>query len=298
MRLTVKKILPAACILLVILMPVSCCVKNSKEKSSECSTVYPVVMVHGIAFRDSTMGFKYWGDIPEQLEKHGAKVYLGKQDAYGSIASNAVQLKKNILRVLEKTGDGKVNIIAHSRGGIEARYMITKLGMADKVASLTTVSTPHRGSIMADIILNRIKDKKKAGYIIDLYSKIIGDRHPDCIKAGLELTVEYMGKFNLEVPDMQGVYYQSYGSVISSSYPNPLWVALYETMKKTDGENDGVVSETSCRWGNFRGLVTCKGKPFVSHSDIIGMHMLTGEYCFDAPEFYIQVVSDLRAAGY
>ena len=38
----------------------------------------------------------------------------------------------------------KVNIIAHSKGGLDARYMISKLNMGEYVASLTMISSPHR----------------------------------------------------------------------------------------------------------------------------------------------------------
>jgi len=80
-----------------------------------------------------------------------------------------------------------------------------------------------------------------------------------------------MREFNNKYPDVQGVYYQSFGSVISSDFPNLVWVKMYETVKEYEGENGGLVSESSCKWGNFRGPVYCDGKPLVSHSDIIGM---------------------------
>ena len=55
--------------------------------------------------------------------------------------------------MLEKTSAEKVNIIAHSRGGLEARYVIGALGMENAVASLTTMATPHAGSKTMNIAL-------------------------------------------------------------------------------------------------------------------------------------------------
>src|SRR5436190_277798 len=52
--------------------------------------------------------------------------------------------------------DGKVIIIAHSMGGLDARYMISRLGMADRVAALVTLSTPHHGSPYADWCLKNL----------------------------------------------------------------------------------------------------------------------------------------------
>ena len=78
------------------------------------------------------------------LEKEGYKVYVADTDGFGSVENNAEQLKSFIERVLSETGAEKVNIIAHSKGGLDAKYMITKLYMEDKIASLTTLCTPHK----------------------------------------------------------------------------------------------------------------------------------------------------------
>ena len=45
---------------------------------------------------------------------------------------------------------GPVHILAHSLGGLDSRYMISKLDMAERVLSLTTLGTPHRGTTFAD----------------------------------------------------------------------------------------------------------------------------------------------------
>src|SRR5205814_1408651 len=45
---------------------------------------------------------------------------------------------------------GPVHVIGHSMGGLDARFMVAKLGMETRVLSLTTVGTPHRGSPFAD----------------------------------------------------------------------------------------------------------------------------------------------------
>ena len=66
----------------------------------------------------------YWGRIPDTLRERGATVYLGGQDAWGTVAGNAEQLRKTVLRILECEQCEKINIIAHSKGGLEARYLI------------------------------------------------------------------------------------------------------------------------------------------------------------------------------
>ena len=103
---------------------------------------YPVLLVHGMGFRDRKV-FCYWGRIPKLLEDMGCKVFFGHQDATADIATNGAHLAKRIDEILEETGAERVNIIAHSKGGLDCRYAISEFGLAPLVASLTTVSTPQ-----------------------------------------------------------------------------------------------------------------------------------------------------------
>ncbi|MBP7584191.1 MAG: hypothetical protein KBA61_09175 [Spirochaetes bacterium] len=263
-----------------------------------CRTKYPVVFVHGIAFRDRTVLARYWGDSVDYIKKSGGRAYYGGQDAFGTIQENAAALKKRIMEIIDTTGCGKVNIIAHSRGGLESRYMISKLGMDGHVASLTTIATPHRGSVMADVIMKRLEPGSYLADAVDFYARVIGDRKPESYNAGMDLTVERMKKFNADVPDSKNTYYQSYAACIDNAFPNPLWKRMYSIMKKYEGENDGLVSVESAKWGEYRGMVDCRGKKLVSHADIIGMHLITGSFCFKAPEFYVNLVHELKIKGY
>ena len=115
------------------------------------SSKYPIILVHGIAAKQLRI-LNAFGQIGEELKKEGYTVYISDNDGFGSVENNAEQLKRFIEKVLKDTGAEKVNIIAHSKGGLDSKYMITKLGMEDKVASLTTLCTPHKGSIIASKI--------------------------------------------------------------------------------------------------------------------------------------------------
>ena len=285
-------------VLLVFAVIFPGCMSTCRQESSYCATKYPVLLVHGIAFRDKIFFIRYWGSITEYLSRRGAVVFTGGQEALGTIENNATALKKKVNEILDKTGAEKVNIIAHSRGGLEARYMISMLGMGEKVASLTTLSTPHRGSSMADYVIKRIGDKKVIASIIDFYAKVIGDKNPESLNAGKELTTGNMKLYNEKVKDSHMVYYQSYISTIDKNFANPLWRAMYNIMEKKEGPNDGLVSVKSAKWGTFRGSVTCGGKPLVTHADIVGMHFLSGEFCFNADEFVAGIVHELKVKGF
>ena len=117
---------------------------------------YPVLLVHGMGFRDD-QPIGYWGRIPRVLESAGCRIFYGNQDSNASIETNGAHLARRIDEILAETGAEKVNIIAHSKGGLDARYAISTLGMGDRVASLTTMSTPHHGSKTVDLLL-RVPD--------------------------------------------------------------------------------------------------------------------------------------------
>ena len=135
-------------------------IKRNKERADKkvCQTKYPLVLVHGVFFRDSKR-FNYWGRIPKELEKNGATIYYGGQQSALGIVKSGEELAQTIRSVIESTGAEKVNIIAHSKGGLDSRYAITKLGMDKYVASLTTVNTPHRGCVFAEWLLGHAPEK-------------------------------------------------------------------------------------------------------------------------------------------
>src|SRR5713226_501622 len=57
-------------------------------------------------------------------------------------------------------GDGvRAHIIGHSAGGLDARYLAAPppgLGRGNKVASITTIATPHHGSVIADLLADPV----------------------------------------------------------------------------------------------------------------------------------------------
>lgn len=97
----------------------------------DCSTRYPILLVHGTGFRDwKRLG--YWGRIPELLRRRGAAVYFGHQDGWATVEENARYLARRVDEILAETGSEKLNLIAHSKGGLDARYLISSLGYGNR----------------------------------------------------------------------------------------------------------------------------------------------------------------------
>ncbi|MBR5645576.1 MAG: hypothetical protein IKX23_02930 [Treponema sp.] len=264
-----------------------------------CKTKYPILMVHGIFFRDFKR-FNYWGRIPGELIKNGAQIFYGNQESARPVKDTALEVKNRILDILKETGAKKVNIIAHSKGGLDSRYAISILGMEKYVASLTTINTPHRGTEFAEYLLEKIPEKQKQ-LIATTYNKLIlklGDKNPDLIAAAQDLTGKFCRQFNKKVLDSKKVYYQSVGSKLNLPTGGrfPLNFSYY-LVNEFDGANDGLVGEYSCSWGEKFQFLTTYGKRGISHGDMIDLNRENFDG-FDVQEFFVQLVSDLREKGF
>ncbi|PNV59678.1 alpha/beta hydrolase [Clostridium sp. chh4-2] len=262
-----------------------------------CQTKYPLLLVHGVGFRDFHY-FNYWGRIPRELVRNGAKVYYGHQEAWGTVESNGEILKEKILEILEETGCEKVNIIAHSKGGLDSRYVISGLKMAPYIASLTTINTPHRGSKLVDF-LKKLPDKvyRTICGMIDKYFGRLGDVKPNAYVASYQLSERYAKEFNEKYPDAEGVYYQSYASLMRCGFSSKLLCIPYWILKKLDAPSDGLVTVKSAEWTNFRGVIKNTYMRGISHGDMID---LTREDYreFHVLEFYIQLTEELARMGF
>jgi triacylglycerol lipase len=112
------------------------------KTDTRCKTRYPLLLVHGTGSIDPM----HWGRIPEVLIQNGAEVFFGQQDSWADIETKAKGIAQRINEIITQTHADKVNIIAHSKGGLEARMAASSPGIHDRIASITTVATPHYGS--------------------------------------------------------------------------------------------------------------------------------------------------------
>jgi triacylglycerol lipase len=273
--------------------------ESAAAKLDYCDTRYPVILVSGLGFQDQNSIINYWGRVPDFLKAHGCEVYTAYQDAFNSHVDNAIKLKYRVLDILERTGKEKINILGHSKGGIESRYMTSRLGMEMKVASLTTLGSPHQGSGIADIVVGRVPIPRIVlGRLINIYGRLMGDKRPDSLRAAVQLTRLAMENFNKDVPDVPEVYYQSYASHVNRAYPSVLWRTLAGILHSLDGNNDGLVSIESSKWGEYRGLIASEKYPSISHGDMIGLTQFGGLKEFNAHWFIAHLVHDLKSKGF
>jgi triacylglycerol lipase len=290
-------------------------IDGTTSSGTSCATRYPILLVHGVALADSTLGFHYFGRIPNYLRSRGAKVEGGGQDAWNNSSANALQLKNKIAAVRTKYNVTKVNIIGHSKGGIDTRYMFQLYPETRSwVASLTTVSSPMRGSYLADLILGVIPSwaQKYVTNMINVIGLIIqGDQNPNSLAAANQLKRASMANFNSSVNSydsmssgVSGIYTQSYTARIKGIV---LDVALQATgaamaIGSNESPNDGAVWVESAKYAQYKGEQSgaswCGG---VTHFGVVdrGILIFPGfTPGFDARVFHANIAADLKSRGY
>ncbi len=102
-------------------------------------TRYPIVLAHGLlGFKQPLLGFvEYWPGIAESLEKDGARVFITDVSAVNSSYVRGEQLLAQVEQIVAITGAQKVNLIGHSQGALDIRYVASV--RPELVASITSV---------------------------------------------------------------------------------------------------------------------------------------------------------------
>ena len=206
--------------------------------------------------------------------------------------------------ILAESGSEKVNIIAHSKGGLDARMAASSFGCERKIASITTIATPHHGSKTIDKLFAIPRPFWNiAAFAVNNWIRKVGDKRPDFLKLCEDFTTERMRVFNDNNPDVPGIYYQSFACVMSRPFSDINLSTANAVIKHFEGANDGLVSVDSAKWGeNF---ATLRSNSFrgISHLDAIDFrrHCLTrkkGDGISDICTFYIALVEDLKGRGF
>jgi len=98
----------------------------------------------------------------------------------------------------------------------------------------------------------------------------------------MQLTPQYLDEvFNPETPDHPEVSYFSYGASKECQILNPFYF-FNNLLWTTEGDNDGLVSVRSARWGEYLGTLAC------DHMELINWNPL-----YDASPIYLKIASTL-----
>lgn len=249
---------------------------------------HPIVLVHGLGAR-SYGPFDYFHGLRKSLEAAGNVVFTARLSSWHTIEFRAQQLREQIEAAFP---DSKVNILAHSMGGLDSRFLISRLGFSERIASLTTIGTPHRGTTISDIALGLVPETALGAADRVLTFLNINARS----EAFLQLTRRYSTEvLHSALPDDPRVGYFSATSAIPAASLTrsslPIFWASHGLMMKHEGDNDGFVSVESAKWGTH--ICTYKGDHYAQIGQIMGYSR-----GLDYLAFYEEILTRLRSEGF
>lgn len=257
----------------------------------------PVVLMHGFGVGAS---FRRGGHLHKEalyLRSRGVRAIAPNVSPYNTVRARTRQWEDRLTHVLEETKTDRLYLVAHSMGGLDARYLITKMGWHEVVDVLVTISTPHRGSAIATLVLDQ--PDLVRNWVTDVAdwvgTHILEDGSANIRRALTELTPEYMETtFNPEVPNHPDVEYWSYGCQAGKGTEvpiAPIFRYLNGYLYDQEGVNDGIVSVQSARWGDYQGTVDADHGRQVGISSGLASH-------FDSNAFYASIMESLADEGY
>ncbi len=202
-----------------------------------------LVLVHGFLGFSHCGPIEYFRGVKRALYRaHDITPLIPQVPAAGTIAMRAEILARRLFR----SSTPAFALIGHSMGGLDGRYLITYLDPDRRIKSLLTISSPHRGTPLAEWAL-------RSRGPIPAWIRHIG-------KPGLsELTPE--ARAAMPIPDREDVDYSSYASCRPLE-ELPFWFRPYGRVIPEG--NDGMVPVSSAQWGRFRGIVRA------DHLELIG----------------------------
>lgn len=260
---------------------------------------HPVVLLHGLGGfdrlrlevgRNLRASIRYFHKVDRALMRGGApEVLSASLPPTGSIEARATALRQ-FLDV--RLGQGRCHLLAHSMGGLDARFYLTHMGGAERVVSLTTLGTPHRGSPIAevalDVLLNRYAALMHRFGITSEFRRIFRR-----MAAHRDLRPSACARFNVDTPDMPGVAYFSYGGAPPAEAVHWIFRITHEILVRQYGQtvNDGLVGLDSARWTGWQGAVAA------DHLSMTGWQLFEpARRHFDVQEFFAGLTRLMRQA--
>lgn len=264
---------------------------------------YPLVLAHGFFVGSRVGPVEYWWGIPKALREAGERVYVSSEEPLRTPQERAVELAETVDRVLRETRAAKVNLIAHSMGGLDARVLISGLGYGDRIASLTTIGTPHRGSPVADAILGLAPDfaEEDVGAFVNVLGEFVDGDEQNALEAARIMETRGAEAFNAQYRDDPRV---AYFSVVGRTTADPLFLVnevdfcdagLWSTftyLRLKGLQNDGLVPVESQRWGEVVATIDA------DHYNEIGQLLGVVGFAFNPWEFYAEHARFLHARGF
>jgi triacylglycerol lipase len=298
-----------------------CDVPPIGPEPSGSPTRFPILLAHGF-HASPTNEWAFFG-VAEALAADGHRVFVSTVPPHQSLATRSDALAEEIAGALAESGAERIHVIAHSMGGLDARRVASPagLGLGAQIASVTTIGTAHRGTVVADIALGLLPGFADGAInaIASAWGATFSTVAEDSdVRGALEsLAVANAAAFAAANPDDARVVYQSWAGVTTllglgdagaaaacdgrsliqpgtADRVDPRLIPTALLVGAHGEPHDGLVTVASAKHGAFRGCVPA------DHLDLIGQVSDTGvdpDTGFDHVRFYRNLAYDLASRG-
>lgn len=272
-------------------------------------TRYPIVLMHGFAASGMFAGTDYFYEVRDTLEAQGYLVRNPTVSPFSSSQDRAIEWAALIDGYFAEGLGRKFNLIAHSQGGLDARYLVGGLGYGDRVASIDMIGTPNHGTVIADVLGGTITDGIVDPAIVDagaaIFATLYGMDDSGSLAGAIDaLTTAQVTALNADSPDDPNVYYSSWAGISCLNLDSacraehgdetiefamePLFLIAYAYGL----QNDGMVPVESAPWGEYMGELDA------DHADEIGAFSDENNPAFDHLMFYQSEAERLAGLGF
>jgi triacylglycerol lipase len=238
---------------------------SAAEVDTYAATRYPIVLIPGFLGFDKLLGtVEYFSGVADALEQSGASVFQVTVSQAADSYTRGAEILPQLEAIATATGAAKLNLIGHSQGGLDARYIAAV--RPDLVASITTVGTPHEGTPVASNMLGFPLGLGTAGVggLADFFQLLTASTDPNDAKACLTfLSPTGVAAFNATYPaglpstacgqgpaQVNGIQLYSWGGVSWLTNPldilDPIWLLLGLNIL---GPSDGLVPQCGSHFG-------------------------------------------------
>jgi triacylglycerol lipase len=281
---------------------------------SYTQTRYPIVLAHGLFGFDAIGPADYFYGVAPALRSDGATVITTQQSAANSSEQRGEQLLAELRRLKAAYGYQKFNLIGHSHGGHTIRYVAAVA--PELVASVTTVGTPHQGSVVADVLAAATEATGTTSLVSGIFNALAGiisaisgaPSLPQNSEAAMKsLTTAGSQAFTQRFPAgapnsscgsgpglVNGIRYYSAGgtSVVTNLFDVDSALSITSVLFLGKA-NDGLVERCSSHWGT----VLRDDYPWNHLDEVNQTFGLRGWFTPDPVAFYRTQANRLKQAG-
>lgn len=221
-------------------------------------TRYPLVLMHGFGALAGLTGGVFQREALH-LRARGVAAFAPAVAPYGTLDERADEWDAHLARVVAETGAERVNLLAFSSGGLDARLLARRPAWAGRIASLVTLSTPHRGNPLAGWALGR---PDRLTQVVLAAMRVAGaatwPTPPHIAEALAGLAPDAVAARFPPDEIVDGAWCASYDARAGIGTRAPMHPALqvpHRVLHRLAGDNDGIVPTASMAWAEPLGTV-------------------------------------------